>query len=742
MHRSAISKTLRRASLVATVGTLVVASNAQAQILPAGAAPVAGSVAVGAATANRAGGLDLAVSQTSNRAVIQWISFSLGALDRITFNQPNTQAATLNRVSGAQQSIIAGQLNANGSVYLVNPNGIAITNGGVVQTGGGFVASTLNISNSDFMNGANSFTGSGASASVSNAGRVTANGFVALLGGSASNSGTISVPAGRVALASGEAITLDINGANFLQVAMPTSGTTAAVTNSGTITGGRIELSIASAANAVRNVINMTGTLNADSATGSGGIIVLSASGAGTVSASGTLSARATGPSGSGGLITLRGASLSTFGLSADTTAANGATGLLIQHAGADYTPVGDLGALLAKTNVNIITDMGTITVGNDVAWTSPTTLTLQAGGNIALNAGINASSTAGALVLSAGIGNAGTITATGAINVGLFNLTRGNWIQNTGTLPAFYARDFRFSPASATFLRVTGGSGTGPDPYKIADIYGLQGVASSNQLGSDVTLANAIDASGTALWNGGAGFVPIGTDGNGLVWNGSSFVAIGTIAAGSRPGYSGIFTGVGRQITGLTINRGTSKNVGLFGVSSGTILRVIVANGSVTGFNGVGGLVGLQFGGGISGSTARISVTGNNLVGGLVGNQVAGAVVNSAATGSVRGVADVGGLVGYTSGGSITGSSANGAVTGQSYVGGLIGYAYNASVQGSFARGAVTGNIFAGSLIGILDGGSASGTGFGQVNGTDGSLQPIGQVRNGGQFSGQSGSN
>ncbi len=68
----------------------------------------------------------------------------------------------LNRVTGNTPSTIAGSLTANGQVYLVNPNGIAITTSGMVNTGGGFVASTLGISDADFQSGKRTFTGNGA----------------------------------------------------------------------------------------------------------------------------------------------------------------------------------------------------------------------------------------------------------------------------------------------------------------------------------------------------------------------------------------------------------------------------------------------------------------------------------------------------------------------------------------------------------------------------------------------------
>ena len=77
----------------------------------------------------------------------------------------------------------------------------------------GFVASTLDIADGDFLRGNLAFAGQGSSASVINAGAIGAgdNAFVALLGGAVSNSGTITVPLGKVDLGSGERITLDLD---------------------------------------------------------------------------------------------------------------------------------------------------------------------------------------------------------------------------------------------------------------------------------------------------------------------------------------------------------------------------------------------------------------------------------------------------------------------------------------------------------------------------------------------------
>src|SRR6202030_860456 len=159
---------------------------------------------------------------------VNWNSFSIGQPNTVTFNQPSSSSAILNRVTGNTSSTIVGSLQANGQVYLVNPNGIAITPSGTVNVGGGFVASTLGISDSDFMAGRRTFTGNGSSAAVSNAGTINVGrgGFVALLGGTVSNEGRITVPLGKVRLGSGESITLDLAGDGFMQVAIPSAATT------------------------------------------------------------------------------------------------------------------------------------------------------------------------------------------------------------------------------------------------------------------------------------------------------------------------------------------------------------------------------------------------------------------------------------------------------------------------------------------------------------------------------------
>jgi filamentous hemagglutinin family protein len=260
--------------------------------------PTNGVVASGAASIRQSGPA-LSVIQTSPNAIVNWGSFSIGQSNAVIFDQPNAASSILNRVTGSTTSTIAGQMQANGRVYLVNPNGIVITPTGAVQVGGGFVASTLGIADRDFNSGNLSFSGHGPSAGVSNAGSIRSapGGFVGLIGGTVSNSGVVSVPLGKVAMGSGEQATLNLTGDNFLQVAVPTNAKTAdgraLVDVSGRVraAGGMVQLKAATVAKAIRDAVNVPGALNVSSARASGGSIILSGGPGGNVSVTGRLKA-------------------------------------------------------------------------------------------------------------------------------------------------------------------------------------------------------------------------------------------------------------------------------------------------------------------------------------------------------------------------------------------------------------------------------------------------------------------
>lgn len=132
------------------MGLLV--SSASSWALPTGEQLVAGQATVSVPTANL-----MQINQSSQQAILNWQDFSIAANQTVNIQQPNASAALLNRVVGQNTSQIQGQLNANGQVYLINPNGVVFGKTAQVDVGG-LIASTHNISNADFMNGKQHFT--------------------------------------------------------------------------------------------------------------------------------------------------------------------------------------------------------------------------------------------------------------------------------------------------------------------------------------------------------------------------------------------------------------------------------------------------------------------------------------------------------------------------------------------------------------------------------------------------------
>ena len=94
----------------------------------------------------------MTINQTTNRAILNWSSFNIGAGNSVRFNQPNASSIALNRIGGGTPSIIAGQLSANGQIYLINQNGILFTRGAQVNVAG-IVASSLDIGDDVFNQG-------------------------------------------------------------------------------------------------------------------------------------------------------------------------------------------------------------------------------------------------------------------------------------------------------------------------------------------------------------------------------------------------------------------------------------------------------------------------------------------------------------------------------------------------------------------------------------------------------------
>src|SRR5436853_4873475 len=180
----------------------------------AAAGPNGGVVVGGQADIQNPGTAHVTVNQFTDKAIINWRMFDIGAGERATFVQPNANAIALNRITGGQgPTQILGSLDANGKVFVVNRDGIIFGAGAVINTAG-FLATTSDIHNQDFMAGRFNFQVPGRpDASIVNMGTITATsgGFAALVAPGVRNSGTITANLGTVVLGAGNTFTANLD---------------------------------------------------------------------------------------------------------------------------------------------------------------------------------------------------------------------------------------------------------------------------------------------------------------------------------------------------------------------------------------------------------------------------------------------------------------------------------------------------------------------------------------------------
>lgn len=648
----------------------------------ANAAPTGGAISAGSGNIASNGAVTT-ITQGSDKLAINWNSFNIAAGESVNFVQPSREAIALNRVLGSGASEIFGNLNANGRVFLINPNGILFGAGASVNVGG-LVASTFGLSDQDFMNGKLRLSGN--AGNVTNRGRITAadGGFIALLGGQVSNDGTLTARLGNVTLAAGGAMTLDFNGDGLLQVRIDRGTAQALAQNRQLIVadGGTVLLSAQAADALTQAVVNNTGVIQARSVERRHGEIVLMGDMQnGLVKVGGTLDASSSDGNGDGGFIETSAARVQVADdVRIDTRAAAGATGtwlidpvdFKVAASGGDISGAA-LGASLNASNVVLQSSSGSsagrgdLLVTDRVSWSADTTLTLTAANDVKVLADVTATGNHAGLVINPNTANGGS-AASGS---GRFTVSDAA-VTLSGSNPT---------------LSIAGNSYT-----VINDLATLQAVNASldNVTTRYFALGSNIDASATASWNGGLGFVPLGA------WGAE---------------FRGVFDGLGHTVSGLTIQRPSSNAVGFIGYTSGgsMVRNLNLANVNISGNENVGGAVGSSFG---EIYNVRVSgnVSGGNNVGGVAGQNYTRSehIINTA---TVYGVTNVGGVAGASSGW-IVDSVGGGAVGGGRFAGGLVG-SNSGTVVNSYASGNVSGDEYVGGLAGYNVAGATISTSY-----------------------------
>ncbi len=279
--------------------------------LPSGGQVVAGQVGIGAS------GARMDVTQSSGSAIVNWDSFNIGSHAHVNFVQPGSSSVMLNRVLGGEGSAIFGRMTANGNVFISNPGGILFAPGARVDVGG-LVASSLGISDANFLAGKYHFERVGAGGTVANQGTINAanGGFVALIAPRVANGGSMTASGGSVGMAAGDSVNLDFDHDGLLSFQVNVATAAARADNSGVIVadGGRVVMDVRAKEALLSTVLNSDGIIRARSLESRNGEIWLGGGGSGVVSVTGTLDASGTGAGMHGGMVKVLGDKVGLFG--------------------------------------------------------------------------------------------------------------------------------------------------------------------------------------------------------------------------------------------------------------------------------------------------------------------------------------------------------------------------------------------------------------------------------------------
>ena len=253
------------------------------------------------------------VTQGSSRAIIDWRSLSLTQQEKFRVLQGSAKDVLLNRITGSEASVLDGSIQALGRVYFLNPNGIIFGEHAQIDVGG-LVASTLALSNEDFMAGRIQLTpttGAGDYAGrVINRGRINAaGGEIVLAGLNVANEGTLSAPGGRVGLVAADEVLVDVEGDGLLFFNVKAADAGARVAQLGRIEadGGTVQLRAEARAGFADTVLNLDGVVQARSLGARNGRVVVDGGAAGVTEVAGSIDATGSAAGQTGGRITVTG---------------------------------------------------------------------------------------------------------------------------------------------------------------------------------------------------------------------------------------------------------------------------------------------------------------------------------------------------------------------------------------------------------------------------------------------------
>jgi filamentous hemagglutinin family protein len=669
----------------------------------AGSLPTGGSFAAGAG-AIAVTGNHMTVHQSGGRAIVNWDSFSISANSSVAFD--NGSGATLNRVTGSQMSSIAGSLTGTGSVYLVNPQGVAVEAGGKVVVGGSFVASSLDVPDSQFMaGGALRFKGDGRG-SVTNAGSITSTyGDVLLIGATVSNEGKLNAPRGTAGLAGGTDILVNGQTAQGGRVFVEVAGS-GSVTNSGDVQGAMAELQ-AAGGNVYALAGNNGGQIRATGVGTRDGKVWLTASGGSVINAASVSAVRADG---TGGVVSISAAQLVS---NTGAVAAEGTEGGAVSVAAANVINQGNISATgsdrggavsIAASSSYVDTggsklaadggsgQAGSIAIGGTGTGFSSGTISARSdsgqGGEVAVttaatvlvDAHLDASGGSGGGKIRVGgtdfHGGAGARSTTTTVSATTTLKADATHSGSGGSVVVWSDKTTSYGGS----ISATGKTGAGKAEVSSGGTLGFAGAAqldaANGELGSllldpkFITISDSAGAIGTKLLDPreGVGANAFGAITLALASGNMVVTAPGDSAGGANAGAVYVFNSTtGALVSALTGSQ-AGDQVGLTGVTALTGGNFVVRSAN---WNAARGAV--TFGSGTTGVSGVVS-SANSLVGGAANDQVGATGIATSSAGYVVRSSNWNGTMGAVSFGTLTAGVSGVVSSANSLVGSTVG--------------------------------------------------------------------